>query len=245
MEFVENCLVLRTGRFKESDVWLRLLSSQYGLFTAFAFGGSRSRRRFCGCLDVLNHVNFRVSYDRRRDYYVLQEGSLIRGFNSLKKDTNRMGMAANCLRFINCLHIYPEDAPRIYDIFALSLAALEDKAVPDRFFPLVFKVAVVFSLGFSPDISCCAGCGLPLDKIKHPGFDVTGGRVFCADCRARVPGAVNADASALDLLRQINETGPQQWVGWNPAMQVRQNCLRLVDAFVNYHLRLDSPVDFS
>ncbi|MFP4168097.1 MAG: DNA repair protein RecO [Desulfonatronovibrionaceae bacterium] len=244
MEFVENCLVLRTGGFRESDAWLRLLSPRYGVFTAFAFGGRRSRKRFCGCLDTLNHVRFRVRHERRKDYYVLQEGSLLRGFSGLKRDSARMGIAANCLRFLDCVHIYPEDAPYVHEVFARSLAALEDNPGPSSFFPLVFKVAVVFSLGFSPDISCCAGCGLSLDRIDHPGFDVPGGRVFCSRCRLRVRGVVSADRSALNFLHQINSTGPEQWVVWSPERLVRQNCLRLVDAFVNYHLRPDRSVDF-
>ena len=52
MEWSDTALVLGVGRFRESDLWLRMLTRRHGIVSAFAFGGSRSRKRFCGCLDL-------------------------------------------------------------------------------------------------------------------------------------------------------------------------------------------------
>ncbi|MFH1968727.1 MAG: recombination protein O N-terminal domain-containing protein, partial [Verrucomicrobiota bacterium] len=65
MEFSEKVLVLRVGTFREADCWVRFFSPTHGLLTAFAFGGRRSRKRFCGCLDQLSQVHFRVSQGRQ------------------------------------------------------------------------------------------------------------------------------------------------------------------------------------
>ena len=73
MEFSEQVLVLRVGTFREADCWVRFFSPTHGLLTGFAFGGRRSRKRFCGCLDHLSLVHFRVSQGRQ-DYFCLQEG---------------------------------------------------------------------------------------------------------------------------------------------------------------------------
>ena len=54
MEWSDTALVLGVGRFRESDLWLRMLTRRHGIVSAFAFGGSRSRKRFCGCLDLFN-----------------------------------------------------------------------------------------------------------------------------------------------------------------------------------------------
>ncbi len=237
MEFVDNCLILRTGKFRESDLWLRLLSPRYGIFRAFAFGGCKSRRRFCGCLDTLNHVRFRVQYSSRREYYTLQEGTLIRGFAELKQNNSKIGMAANCLRFMDSLQIFREDAPQVHEIMVSSFAALEEENSPDSFFPLVFKAALVFSLGFRPDMAGCAGCGLPLEKIDRPGFDVLAGRVFCSACAGKRQGMVYARGDALRFLHRLQKTGPREWVRWNPGKRVRQDCLQLVDSFVRHHLQ--------
>ena len=39
MEFSEKALVLKVGRFREIDAWVRLFSPIRGIYTAFAFGG--------------------------------------------------------------------------------------------------------------------------------------------------------------------------------------------------------------
>jgi len=83
MEFSEKVLVLRVGTFREADCWVRFFSPTHGLLTAFAFGGRRSRKRFCGCLDQLSLVHFRVSQGRQ-EYLCLQEGTLINGFELIE-----------------------------------------------------------------------------------------------------------------------------------------------------------------
>ena len=110
MEWTDTALVLRVGRFRETDLWLRLLSCHRGVFSAFAFGGSRSRRRFCGCLDLLNTVSCRVKSTRNGSYLALQEGVLIRGPRRLRSDWRRLGIAMNCARFLETLGVTREGA---------------------------------------------------------------------------------------------------------------------------------------
>ena len=68
MESIEKSLILKVGRFREVDAWLRLFSPRKGVFNAFAFGGSVSRRRFLGCLDPFNIVSFKVKTDAAKGY---------------------------------------------------------------------------------------------------------------------------------------------------------------------------------
>ena len=133
MEFTGKSLVLRTGRFKEADVWLRLLSPSKGLFTAFAFGGLKSRRRFCGCLEPLNLSLFTVQEGRRGDYLVLQEGSLLNGFPGIKADPGRLGQAAHCLRFVEAFMEGPGEARACFDLLEETLpsSAIRQDTVTD------------------------------------------------------------------------------------------------------------------
>ena len=61
MQWTDDALVLRIGKFREADMWVRFLARDKGLVTAFAFGGSRSRRRFTGCLDAFNRSTGKAS----------------------------------------------------------------------------------------------------------------------------------------------------------------------------------------
>ena len=68
MDWSDTGFVVAKGLFREADVWLRILFRGHGMQTVFAFGGAHSRRRFVGCLDVMNILTCRVSPSRRGTY---------------------------------------------------------------------------------------------------------------------------------------------------------------------------------
>ena len=111
VEWTDKALVLRVGRFREADMWVRLLVPSRGIVQAFAFGGSRSRRRFCGCLDLLNTVLCRVRATGNGAYLSLQEGTLLHAPMALRRDHRRLGVAVNCVRFTEALGVEAADAP--------------------------------------------------------------------------------------------------------------------------------------
>ena len=86
MQWTDDALVLRIGKFREADLWVRILAREKGLVTAFAFGGSRSRRRFTGCLDVFNRIRVSAAYSRDGRFLNLQEATLLAGPERLRRE---------------------------------------------------------------------------------------------------------------------------------------------------------------
>jgi len=245
MEFTEKALILRIGKFRENDLWVRLLSPSKGTITAFAFGGCISRRRFCGCLDNLNLVLFRIKQHPVKKYYTLEEGTLVNAFIRLKKNSSRLGMAVNCLKFLQQIaraHIYAEEASGVYSLLLEALDVLENGDEIPSFFPLIFKARLIFAQGYEPCLDYCALCGKGLRSIKDPYFSFTEGKIYCESClkpelsRLSLSQAIKTNFAAVHFLNKLQRTGPREWVKWNPSLHVRQNCARLVDAFGQYHL---------
>ncbi|MDE7065655.1 MAG: DNA repair protein RecO, partial [Desulfovibrionaceae bacterium] len=166
MEWTDTALVLRVGRFRETDLWLRLLSCHRGVFSAFAFGGSRSRRRFCGCLDLLNTVSCRVKSTRNGSYLALQEGVLIRGPRRLRSDWRRLGIAMNCARFLETLGVTREGASAAFALLEDVLELMEGESSPHPLFPLFFRLRLASEQGFAPTLDKCGICGT---RITAPG----------------------------------------------------------------------------
>ena len=238
MGFTEKVLILRIGKFRENDLWIRLLSPSKGIITAFAFGGCKSRRRFCGCLDSLNVVLFRIKQHPVKKYYSLEEGTLINAFIQLKKNPSRLGMAVNCLKFLQQIaqaHVYSEESSTIYSLLLDSLHVLENGDEISSFFPLLFKARLIFAQGYEPCLNYCALCEKDLMAIKNPCFSFTEGKIYCASCLKPASQAIETNFAAVHFLNKLQQAGPWEWVRWNPSLQVRQNCARLVDAFGQYH----------
>jgi len=240
MEFSEKALVLKVGRFREIDAWVRLFSPVRGIYTAFAFGGMKSRRRFLGCLDPLNHVRFKVRRSGYKDYHCLTEASLLDAPHRLRHDLKRLGMAVNCLKFFEAVHIGPQGAAQGYALLRGMLAALEAESEPSPLFPLLFRARMAFLQGLLPVCDRCAACGEPFSAggaVCH----VEDGRLFCPRCRDNgTTGGVRQalGGQALSLLESAVCRGPLQWAACRPEPAAAREFSRTVDLLVRYHMGL-------
>jgi DNA repair protein RecO (recombination protein O) len=238
MEFSEKALVLRVGRFREIDAWVHLFSPVRGGYTAFAFGGLKSRRRFLGCLDPLNHVRFKVRRSGLQGYPCLTEAKLLDAPRRLRQDPHRLGIAVNCLKFFEAVHIGPQGAAEAYALLRAMLAALEAETPPSALFPLLFRARVAFGQGLLPACDRCAVCGAdlgPQGAVCH----VEQGRLTCPHCRDTAPGVLQRlGPGALALMDAAVAGSPGDWASCRPDPAAGREFSRVVDLLVRYHLGL-------
>jgi DNA repair protein RecO (recombination protein O) len=235
-EFSEKALVLKVGRFRETDLWVRLFSPSRGIMTAFAFGGCKSRKRFCGCLDPLNQVLFKIKSNRGGEYLYLEEGSLISSFDGLRADLGRLGMAANCLKFFEAVHIGPDGSSGAYALLMDTLSVLEQAEEVEPHFPLFFRARLTFEQGLVPDLDGCGWCGAPLaDRFR---FHVEQGRLVCPDCQPPRGTLVEVSEETLAVLEFLRAAPPSGWLGLVLSPETRRQIFPIVEKFVEYHLGL-------
>lgn len=254
MEFTDKALVLKVGRFRESDIWLRLFCAGRGMVTAFAFGGSRSTRRFCGCLDQLVLGTFRVGSNRRGTYKVLEEGTLLHAFPGLRSDPRKLGLVAHCLKFVEAVQLGSQGARPVFDLLLETLDTLERSEVGAELLPLLFKTKLTFEQGLKPDLTLCVRCGRPAwdhEGLDHSpaeryqpsqglGFSVERGGLVCTSC-----GDVHRDqeseplsVGAVRTLEWIGASRPADWPRLSLEPEMRRQLGRIVDRFVAFHLGL-------
>ncbi|ABB38832.1 DNA repair protein RecO [Oleidesulfovibrio alaskensis G20] len=238
MDFTEKALVLRTGRFREADLWVRFLSPSRGVITAFAFGGCRSRRRFCGCLDALNHVLVKVSSDKRRTYLCLDEGTLLNGPVRLRSDWGRTGVAANCIKFVEAMGVGPEGAADAYDLTCGMLELLETADVVPEIFPVLFRGRLAFDQGYRIDPVRCARCGMRLKDVAGVRFLPREGVFECSAHGGASGGGFMMSAETLDAVRFVQENPPLMWTDIPLSPEGWKQWGRAVDAFIQYHVGL-------
>ena len=180
MEWSDTALVLGVGRFREADLWVRLLTRRHGIVSAFAFGGSRSRKRFCGCLDLFNELQVSTRTTRNGMYLSLLEGNLIRGPRRLRTDWNRLGMFMNCVRFVEALGVPPDGATGAFLLLKDTLELLEEAESVQDILPVLFRLRLASQQGYAPALDVCASCGRK--EFDQAGFLVSEGTVVCPDC---------------------------------------------------------------
>lgn len=249
MDWSDTALVLGLGRFREADIWVRMLTRRHGIVSAFAFGGSHSRKRFCGCLDVCNELQISTRTTRNGMYLSLLEGNLIRGPRRLRTDWNRLGMFMNCVRFLEALGVPPDATDGSASAFLLlkdTLALLEEAGDIQDILPVLFRLRLASQQGYAPALDKCSSCGRSIEGAA--GFLVAEGSLVCRECGAKRGNIVEISGKSLDVLRQVQEKSPSQWHFLTSASSEgsegallpaeRRECARAVDGFVQYHLGL-------
>ncbi len=239
LQWSDDALVLRVGKFRETDLWVRLLAREKGLVTAFAFGGSRSRRRFAGCLDVFNILRVSASYSRDGRFLNLGEATLLAGPDRLRRDWRRQGMAANCVRFLEAMGVPPDNAGASFELMRGMLALLEKEEYVPAVMPVLFRFRLAAEQGYSPELALCSRCGRHLAGEKLVHFLVGEGSVCCSSCSRPGDMSLPLEQEALDVLGKVKEYSPESWGRLQPSPEGARQAARLIDAFVRYHLGLE------
>ncbi len=229
MEWIDTALILRTGKIRETDLWVRMLTKKRGIISAFAFGASRSRKRFCGCLDLLNIVHVRAKHSKQ--FLNLEEGSLIQGPIRLRKDTRRFGMFINCIKFLDAINISADGAGLAFSLTKGMLDLLESDEQVHDMMPIFYRFRLAADQGYVPDFSSCSSCGGQIDG--HGFFDMPSGMLFCPSCNK---GGKFIDKDICKGLLLIQKNEPNAWnnMDLSPA-QIRQ-CNIFIADFIEYHL---------
>lgn len=238
MDWTDTALVLHVGKFKESDLWVRLLTFEHGAITAFAFGGSRSRRRFTGCLDVFNLIRVSISSKRNSTYIIMREAILLEGPTRLRQDWRRQGYAANCIRFVEALGIPPDSSQTSFVLVREMLSLLEHHVSIPEAMPLLFRFRMATDHGYVPDLRFCSVCGKILAGLKAV-FIVQHGQCLCPACGVNISFGLSIDAAALDVLTKVQEYSPKLWAAFDVSADAWRQCARVIDNFVRYHLDLE------
>lgn len=238
MEFNSHALILQVKRFREADLLVKFFSADQGIMTAFAFGGSRSRRRFCGCLDWLNHVHFKIKRSDARGYLCLMEGLLLSSPSRLRQDPGRLGLAANCLKFLEAAVPSPVGADRAYRLCLQTLAMLDEHEQAPALLPSMFKARLLHEQGLGPDLSACPRCGQNPLRHEFAVLNIDLAQITCLTCPPFDGPRLRLPVASLQAIQTIETAPPSDW----PAIQLtapeRQAFGRAVDGLVSYHLGL-------
>lgn len=237
MDISENGIVLRVGKFRENDLWVHLLTASHGMLTAFAFGGSRSRRRFTGCLDSYNYIVARASSSKNGQFLNLQEASLLESYTRLRTEWARQGMAANCIRFVEAVGVSPEDGEKCFLLTKDMLTLLDtiDNAHP--VLPLFFRFRMASEQGYAPNMRTCIKCG---DTFKDGAYYLASeGYCVCKTCKPIGATGHYACQESLEILATIQEYSPVFWGNYTITSPIWREIGRIIDSLVQYHLGLE------
>ena len=192
----ETGVVLRTMRLGEADRIVTFLTAGRGKVRAVAKGVRKTKSRFGGRLEPMNHLAL-LFYEGRGDLDIVTQADTLEQFRVVREDLDRLAKATSLLEVADQVAQERQPASRLY---TMLLGALRALAAADG--PLLvpaFFLKVLSLEGFHPVVDLCAGCASSNELVA---FDVAEGGALCRMCAGRL-SAVGLSADGLALVRRI------------------------------------------
>jgi len=231
-----TALILKTIRFKESDLIVTALTCEAGLLSFLAKGARGGRSRFSAALGLLS-LSELVYYDRRQ-LKLLSQADLIRSYSDLKRNYECLQLAFRAARLL--LKLLPEGGGEraSFELCAELFSYLDGRPpAPGQLASceLAFKLKLARVLGVAPRLDRCAGCGAPLHGPIR--FSVARGGVIGPECQSRPPqGRPLAPGEAKGLQMALLLPFDKLERLKLPARLVAEG-QTMIERFLSYHLR--------
>lgn len=198
---ITPALILGSIRYGESSRIVRLLTRDFGLWSAIAKGALRPRSRFGASLQLLSEGQAHLLQSRSGDLHTLVAFDLTGWHGGLATDLGRF-RAASALAELAVRFVPPVANPGLYQEVCEAVALLE--LAPTEAVEVVALRALwrlIADLGLGPSLTSCArdGAALPDGDVA---FSLGDGGFLCPSC-ARGVGAKrlgDPDRAALQAL---------------------------------------------
>jgi DNA repair protein RecO (recombination protein O) len=175
-----EAIVLRSFRLREADRIVHLYTSTHGRVGAVVKGVRRTKSRFGGRLEPFFRVRL-VLYQGRGDLDTVTQAEAIEWYPRLRSRGASLHAAGTACETV--LRLFEQDAnPAAYNLLCRELQLLDSDA--DAGGPanlLAFRLKLLLTAGFVPELATCAACGGEIDG-RGVSFAASLGGVVCAEC---------------------------------------------------------------
>ena len=195
--------VLNTIPFKESSMFVSLLTKQNGKVKLVAKGVRRPKSRLCGAMERFSLDE--IIYYRReaRDVYTLSDAVVIQGYDSIRVHPQRVNAALVLCEFFD--KTLPQEEPSTHAFslmynFLITLSEAQAEHIKSTVYAFLLKALP--DAGIHPRIDSCVRCHEPIEyNNKKVDFSVGAGGVVCE--RDFDDTVVFLHHDTLDVLKDI------------------------------------------
>lgn len=197
--FTTEALVIKEMNVGESDRLVTLFTRDYGIIRAFAAGAKSIKSKKGAATSLLTYSSFTIL--KKKDTYKIYEAAPIRIFFGAGSEIEVLSLAQYFCELCGVLVSSGVPDGEFLRLILNSLHFLtKEKRYPSLIKAITELRAAALS-GFMPDLVACGGCGKFEDDIMY--FDISGGRLFCADCKGETADLTPLDRTLLSAMRHI------------------------------------------
>jgi DNA repair protein RecO (recombination protein O) len=186
-----EAIVLRSMRLREADRIVHLYTSSRGRLGAVVKGVRRTRSRFGGRLEPFFRVRL-VLYEGRGELHTVTQAEAIEWYPRLRTSGGSLQAAGAASETVLRLFDEGDANPAAYNLLCRELQLLDaDPAAGGPANLLSFRLKLLLTAGFVPELATCARCGGEVSANAGNSFSASAGGVACPEC-------AGGDGFALD-----------------------------------------------
>jgi len=171
-----RALILRAVRFEERHQIVTLLTESHGILTALAHNSIQSRR-FAGALETLVASECQLTIRDNSDMVRLDDALLLRSFENVRKDFERLSTASLMSEFVVRLSPPAQISLELFKLLSNALAILDEQPQGDDAFTMkvinVFFARILQWSGHQPLFKECFVCQKRITQVETP-------RILCS-----------------------------------------------------------------
>jgi DNA repair protein RecO (recombination protein O) len=200
----------------------------------------KSKKRFPGTLDLLNHLDVELQLRPRRMTHI-GRATLISPFLVLRSDPARFALGCYLMELLG--RLAPEggisgDARALFDFTLAALHGIEavDPSPKSRLF---LQLESLSALGLRPELRHCVRCARELRGSGAFAFHLGDGGARCTSCRGEEGSTLPVHLGTLRALEQGLQFGVQKLDRLAMGARELREAEELVGRFHRFHVGLE------
>lgn len=181
VSFSLTAVNIGTHALGESDRIVVLFSRERGIHRAVAKGARKPGTKMGGKSEPLNINRLLLSKGKSLD--IITQCESIESFGALRKDFARLSYA---LYFAELCQVFgqelSQECERFFDRLSLSIGLMAESQKDPAVQCLEFEMAVLETVGLSPELTYCVGCRHPATEQTISAFNYELGGLVCQSC---------------------------------------------------------------
>ncbi len=230
--------MLHATEHGDYDKIITFFTLKQGKISVIAKGAKRSIKRFAGILEIFSVLNLVWSYGRGRGLPILKEASAVHVFEQIRTNITRTAYASYWCELV---YRWMEERHRqvsVYTLLEYALDQLHCGSVSEHALHITFQLRFMNISGFRPGFDHCNICRMPLERFGRSSvaFDVRRGGILCEKCAPQRTGSLCLSKGTIKLLCWVLNAPLEKLDRLRFSRQAIEESLRMVEAFVAYHL---------
>ncbi len=149
-------IVLRSARYKESDLILTIFTRKLGKVSAIAKGAKRNKSSLLSSSQVFSYSNFTLK--KQGNMYRVSQSETIKSFYDIAYDIDAFSYATYITSLVEGSIYENQSNNRLFVLLAQTLYLYTQKDIDKEFITKAFELKFLDYAGFKPIVNRCVNC---------------------------------------------------------------------------------------